>query len=137
MGADIIAYIVFDDNTPRDEEPFTNEPSMWSLAGDHGLAGCKDYRFIAAISGIRNETGKSPLIRLRGVPKSENPIIRELIGDPSVGWLTSSELSACLAHFGIEVNSLHSAVQNVLKVLEFLAAKYGDHRVRLIFSIED
>ena len=90
MAASILAFIQIDDNTPHGEPPFSCDASVWSLEWDIGLYGCKDYRFIAAISGIRSETGKLPMFALRGAPASNVPIIKELEDEPLVGWLTHS-----------------------------------------------
>ena len=61
MGADITAFIQIDDNTHRDEPPFTCHPSTWDLSHDIGLAGGKHYEFYAAISGVRNRSSREPL----------------------------------------------------------------------------
>jgi hypothetical protein len=137
MAANILAFIQFDDNTPRSQAPFSCDPRVWSLEWDLGLNGCKDYPFIAAISGVRNETGKSPLFPLRGAPCSRVARISELKGEPLTGWLTHSEILASLNHFGVSLNDLHSSVSNVLEAMQLLKAKYGDDRVRLVFSICD
>ncbi len=137
MAANILAFIQFDDNTPPEEPPFSCDPSVWSLEWDIGLYGCKDYRFIAAISGIRNESGKSPLFPLRGPPASNVPSIKELKNEPLVGWLTYSEILASLEHFGLSVSEVHPSVSNVLATMKLLKDKYGDERVRLVFCICD
>jgi hypothetical protein len=137
MAANLLAFIQFDDNTPRGEPPFSCEPSVWSLEWDLGLYGCKDYRFIAAISGVRNESEKAPLFPLRGPPSSSVPSIKELKDEPLVGWLTYPEILASLDHLDVSVNELHSSVLNVLGALKLLKDKYGDERVRLLFAIRD
>lgn len=137
MAANILAFIQFDDNTPRDEPPFSCEASAWSLEWDLRFYGCKDYRFIAAISGIRNESGKTPLIPLRGAPPSAVPGIKELKDEPLVGWLTHCEILACLNHLDVPIKDLHSSVVTVLGAMQILKERYGDERVRLVFSIRD
>lgn len=137
MAANIIAFIQFDDNTPRTDAPFSCDPSVWSMEWDLGLYGCKDYRFVAAISGVRNEGEKTSLFPLRGSPNSGVPGIKELKDEPLTGWLTHSEILASLDHLGISVNELHSSVLNVLGAMKLLKDKYGDNRVRLVFSIRD
>ena len=137
MAASILAFIQFDDNTPTGNPPFSCEASTWSLEWDLGLYGCKDYRFIAAISGVRNESGNPSLIPLRGAPTSSVRGIQELKGEPLVGWLTHSEILASLAHHAVPLKELHTSVLNVLATLESLKGKYGDDRVRLVFCVRD
>ena len=98
MAANILAFIQFDDNTPKGEPPFTNEPNVWSLEYDYTLWGCKDYRFIAAKSGLRNETARKPLIPLRGLARAGSPLFQKLVDEPFVGFLTYSEIIRCLEH---------------------------------------
>lgn len=66
MGAEILAFLLIDDNTAPDQPPFTNDPSTWDLSNDLGLGGSKDYAFFAAIGGIRNITGIEPLFPCAG-----------------------------------------------------------------------
>ena len=135
MAANLLAFIQFDDNTPDDRTPFTNEPNLWSLEWDYGLWGCKDYAFIGAISGVRSKDGKPPLIPLRGCPVSFRPPRRELQDEPFVGFLTHSEVVRCLQYHSIPSEALHPSVQNLMAVLVLLSKSYGDERVRLVFSI--
>ena len=138
MAANIIAFIQFDDNGPVEgQAPFTNEPSLWSLEWDYGLWGCKDYDFIGAISGIRNASGKAPLIALRGCPSGNSDVLMKLQDEPFVGYLSYSEIIRCLEHHDLSVDRLHRSIQMVLAVLSMLSQKYGDERVRLVFEIQD
>jgi hypothetical protein len=136
MGANIYAFIQFDDNTPQGETPFTNEPSLWNLEGDLGLWGCKDYDFIGAISGVRNQSGKNPLISLRGYPPGNSTALKDLGGEPFVGFLSYSEILKCLEYHSVLIDQLHRSVQNVLCALSMLSERYGDDRVRLVFRID-
>jgi hypothetical protein len=137
MAASILAFIQFDDNTPKGEHPFSCEPSTWSLEWDIGFYGCKDYRFIAAISGMRAERGKKPLIPLRGFPPTFGPGLELIKDEPLAGWLTHSEILSCLDHFDIAQSDLHDSVLNVLQAMKQLKEKYGNDRVRLVFAISD
>ena len=137
MAANILAFIQFDDNSPLGDPPFSCEGSVWSMEWDLGLWGCKDYHFIAAISGVRNEGEVAPLIPLRGAPKSAAPGILSLKDEPFVGWLTHSEILSCLNHFKIIVSALDQSVLNVLTAMKFLKDRYGDERVRFVFAIRD
>jgi hypothetical protein len=119
MGADITAFLQIDDNTPSDQAPFTNDPSTWDLSGDHGLFGCKDYCFFAAIAGISNSTGISPLFPPRGLPSNVNEhdpinVLREH-DDSAVGWLTLSEIDAALTHMSVDRTLVSPHVTRVLE----------------------
>ena len=61
VGTDIYAYLLIDDSTPEDQPPFAHDPSYWDLRNDLGLSGSHDYRFYAAIAGVRNDSGVEPL----------------------------------------------------------------------------
>jgi hypothetical protein len=139
MGADITAFIQIDDNTPQDEAPFTNHPSTWDLSHDSGLAAGKHYEFYAAISGVRNQSGREPLYACRGLPPSgcETPkSLKELEGDFNVGWLTLSEIHAALQHMGV-ADKLAPSVLLLLRTMACAEEMFGKDRVRLVFQICD
>jgi len=140
MSAAITAFIQIDDNTPKDAVPFTNDPSTWDLSHDIGLAAGKHYDFYAAISGVRNQSGRQPLYACRGLPPSgcEMPdSIKELAGDHNVGWLTLSEIHAALQHMGVVVDELNHSVLLVLRTMACAEELHGRDRVRLVFQICD
>jgi hypothetical protein len=140
MGADIKAFIQIDDNTPREEPPFTNHPSTWDLSHDIGLAAGKHYEFYAAISGVRNQSDRKPLYACRGLPSSgcDMPAsLKELAGDFNVGWLTLSEIRAALDHMSVAVDGLDASVVLVLRTMACAEEMYGKDRVRLVFQIYD
>ena len=137
MSANILGFIQFDDNSPIDQAAFTNDPSWWSFEGDDRLWGCKDYGFIAAISGIRNESGIPPFIALRGCPNNPPAALKEYHDDPFVGYLTRSEILNCLTHHHLSQEALHHSIQIVLAAMQILADRYGDERVRFVFAIID
>ena len=137
MSADITAFIQIDDNSLPDEPPFTSDPSTWDLSGDLGLSGCKDYKFYAAISGVRNESGIEPLFSCRGLPNKTSKQIRDKIYAPNVGWLTLAEINQALQHMGIALASLDLSVQMVLRTMYCAEELFGRDRVRLVFQISD
>jgi hypothetical protein len=93
MGTDIRAFLAIDDNTPADKPPFTNDPSCWDLSYDIGLSSGNHYEFYAAIAGVRNDTGKEPLIAPRGLRKYRMIApVEDLCDDFGVGWLTLGEI---------------------------------------------
>lgn len=102
MAADITTFLQIDDNTRPEDPPFTNDPSTWDLARDYGLSSGKHYEFYAAICGVRNWSGISPLFPCRGLPATG---LRDLhqhfaTDDPNVSWLTLSEIRQALQHMG-------------------------------------
>ena len=142
MGADIKAFIQIDDNTPSEQPPFTNDPSTWDLRGDIGLCGCKDYKFYAAISGIRNELGIEPLFARRNLPDTKNqfdPIhsLLDDIDDTFVSWLTLSEIREAIGHMQVYYDKLSKHVLRVLESMKTLERLHGRDRVRLVFAVHD
>ncbi len=142
MGADILAYLHIDDNSGSEQQPFTSAPSTWDLSGDVGLFGCKDYKFFAAISGIRNDSNCEPLIKPRGLPPTENqfdPInkLRDELDDSEVGWLTLSEIEAALEHMSVDRKLLSLHVSRVLECMSTLESLLGVDHVRLVFAVHD
>jgi hypothetical protein len=140
MGADIQAFIQIDDNTPLDEAPFTYHPSTWDLSHDIGLSAGKHYEFYAAISGVRNSSGRDPLYACRGLPTSgcEMPeSLKELAGEPNVGWLTLSEIHSALQYLGVVAGGLDRSVLLLLRTMSYAEEMYGKNRVRLVFQICD
>jgi hypothetical protein len=137
MGTSIDAFIQIDDNSPPDA-PFTNDPSTWDLRPDIGLCGCKDYAFYAAISGVRNQTGVTPLFPLRGLPptNSDTDPILDLTDSSAKSWLTLSELQQALEHMSVPYSALSEHVLAVLECMATLERIYGKDRVRLVFAIE-
>ncbi len=142
MGADITAFIQIDDNTPPEQPPFTYDPSTWDLRWDLGLCGCKDYRFYAAISGIRNDTPTQPLFDRRGLPSINNdhdPVLalQDELDDTYVSWLTLAEIRRALDHMKVGYDSLSKHVLRVLECMATLERLLGQDRVRLVFSVHD
>jgi hypothetical protein len=138
MGANIVAYIQFDDNSSKNALPFTNHPSTWDLSRDFKLAGERDYAFYAAICGVRDESGISPLFPCRGLPPNGWDKVQWFDSDDSnVSWLTLSEIHQALQHMKVEVKSLGVAVQLVLKTMQLGEDFYGRDRVRLVFCVLD
>jgi hypothetical protein len=136
MSRSVLAVIEFDDNTPPNEPAFTNEGSIWSLQEDWGLLGCKDYKFMGAISGIQDSTHKGPLIPLRGLPRNAAQSVKQLQDELITGWLTYNEIIASLEHHSVKVETLDPAVLRVLDVMRLLGAKLSEDRVRLVFAID-
>ncbi len=103
----------------------------------------KDYRFIGAISGWRNETGIPPLFPLRGLPENacSYTLFEMNVPDPTdppedcFGWLLASEVRAAIAHHGWTRDDLSFPVETLLNTLDFLESRLGPDRVRIVFEI--
>ena len=132
------AFIQIDDNTPKDEPPFTNDPSTWDLSEDWRLTE-KHYDFYAAIAGVRNRFGIEPLYPCRGLPSNVSERIQKEIPTkaPNVGWLTLAEIHQALAHMNISVEMLDKSVRLVLSTMQTAEEYYGPGRTRLVFRITD
>jgi hypothetical protein len=139
MGADITAFLQIDDNTRPDDPPFTNDPSTWDLSHDYGLGSGKHYEFYAAICGVRNQSGISPLFPCRGLPATGLRDLHQHIAadDPNVSWLTLSEIRQALQHMKIGVETLKRPVQLLLRTMQAAEDLYGPDRVRIVFEVSD
>lgn len=146
MGASIHAFIEYDhtllfypDNTAP---PFTTVPEVIDLTSFTLFRSGKDYRFFAAISGMRNHSEKAPLYALRGLPSPINwqtaQGLDELYGPdyPVQSWLTFTEIKTALAHMGLTADDLSLETNVVLEMMWYLTKQLGTDRVRLVFAIE-
>jgi hypothetical protein len=147
MGTSIEAYIEYDktllyDPTAGNVEPFSLVPEAIDLTTFTLFRSGKDYRFIGAISGIRNQTNKEPLYSLRGLP---SPISSEAarglneLFDPSfsgLGWLFLSEIEEAISHIGFTRHDLSLETNVVLEMMYYLKKELGLNRVRMVFGIE-
>jgi len=140
MGSDITAFIEIDDGEDshsREQPPFTYPPSVWDLTNDEGLTCGKHYEFYAAICGIRNKSGITPLFPCRGLPPNASKSIHGIEGDdPGVSWLTLSEIHRALKHMQVDIESLDNSVKLLLATMQIAADMYGDDRVRLVFYVD-
>ena len=128
-----MAYIVIDDNTPKDRPAFTNTPSVWSLENDLGLSGCKDYLFFAALGYRWSKEYPEPLIDLRGVCPADLPedVVYELQDEDFVGWITLEELLSLMERMGLHRASFSKSVTILLNVLQAISTTVGKDRVLL------
>ena len=139
MSADITAFILIDNDGSTDEPLFSNSTSTWDLSEDCRLCGCKDYKFYAAISGVRNKSGIESLFPCRGLPPNSSEKIRARIdaADPNVGWLTLTEIHSALEHMKVPIQSLSLSVRLVLRTMQTAEEIFGQGRTRLVFEISD
>ena len=142
MGCSFYPFIQID-------EP-TGGVSTWDLTGDD-VSGCKDYRFYAAIAGVRNEGNKKPLFSTRGLPdhgpwefalRDPRPATKGVLGHILIdslapGWLTLSEIEAAMKHMGLAEKDRSRGVQRILKAMRHLEQETGKDKVRLVFGFCD
>jgi hypothetical protein len=155
MGTEMTAFIEYD-RTPNRWREFYPDPNVelpppfadisgepFSLTEEGGIyTGSKDYLFFGAIAGVRNETGIPPLFRPRGLPPNLSPQVRrELnsrgeLADHNDSWLRLSEINAALDHQRVDRNLLSFETHTILAIMENLALRLGDDRVRLVFGFD-
>ncbi len=146
MGTSIDAYIEYDRTLWFDANavaiaPFSSVPEAIDLTGFTLFRSGKDYRFIGALSGIRNQTTQEPLYGMRGLP---SPISSEAAhgldqffdpGYPGLGWLTLREIEMALAHMGFTHEDLSLETNTILEMMAYLERQLGQDRVRLVFGV--
>ena len=150
MGSAIHAWIEFDDDAQyypeRAAEPPFSRPNENCISLDcfAGLDQAKDYRFFAAISGIRSrEDDPAPLFPMRGGPPlnasdETKRQISEIIGEnnPRLRWLSYTEIERALAHMGVHREGLELTTNLVLDLMHSIETRLGESRSRLIFYID-
>ena len=127
-----IVVMEIDDNTPAEESPFSNDPSMWSFAEDLNLA---TRTAAEAFQGLHGRICSSTF---RGYPPRTAPATQKLFGafaePPEVSWFTAAEL-------GTDRSWLPSTDTHVARTLRLLfttfdaaAGCFGADRVRLLYA---
>lgn len=150
MGSAIEAWIEYDDDARYHPEraaepPFSTYcdnciPLDWFIHFNNA----KDYRFFAAISGIRSQQGDpAPLFRLRGglppnVSEQTKRAVSEIIGEdnPYLSWLSYAEIEQALAHMDVSRENLPLTTNIVLDLMQSIEMRLGTGRSRLIFYID-
>lgn len=158
MGTEMTAFIEYDRTPhrwrefhpdPADEvpPPFSeSEGEVYSLTTGGGIfTGSKDYLFFRAIAGVRNGTGIPPLFPPRGLPPNLSFEVRRAVqefgppyqlGDHGDSWLRLSEINAALDHQRVDRKLLGFETNTILAIMENLAIRLGDDRVRLVFGFD-
>ena len=150
MGSRIDAWIEYDDDAQyhpeRVEEPpfFRPDDNCISLSGFRRFHAAKDYRFFAAVSGIRSrKDSPAPLFPMRGgLPPNASEQIRrevsEIIGEdnPSLSWLSYAEIEMALTHAKLSRDQLDLTTNLVLDLMQSIEWRLGTGRSRLIFYID-
>ncbi len=150
MGSAIESWIEYDDDAQyypeRAAEPPFSRPddNCIPLDGFTRFCRAKDYRFFAAISGIRSQQGDpAPLFPLRGglppnVSEKTKRAVSEIIGEdnPYLSWLSYAEIEQALAHMGILREDLPLTTNLVLDLMQSIEKRLGEGRSRLIFYID-
>ncbi len=150
MGITIDAWIEYDDDAQYHPERAGQPPC--SRADENGIPlGCftrfrraKDYRFFAAISGVRGqEDDPKPLFPMRGglppkVSSQTKRQVAEIIGEdnPRLSWLDYPEIERALAQMGVQREQLDLTTNLVLDLMQSIETRLGKGRSRLIFYID-
>lgn len=155
MGTELVAFIEYDESeldfglrsaqrSPATlPAPFTEGlVDTVSVTEKGGMyTGSKDYRFFAAIAGVRNDSGIEPLIRPRGLPQNPSVPLRlhveeyGRLGDYGNGWLTLAEIKAAMAHQQTDLGLISFETQTILFIMANLESRLVG-RVRLVFGFE-
>jgi hypothetical protein len=158
MGTEMVAFIEYD-RTPDRWREFHPDPKIplpspfseaqgepYSLTTRGGIfTGSKDYLFFGAIAGVRNQTDIPPLFPPRGLPTNLSPELRRavqefgpphMLGNHDDSWLRLSEINAALDQHRVDRNLLSFETHTILAVMENLAGRLGDDRVRLVFGFD-
>ena len=156
MGTEMTAFIEYD-RTPHRWREFYPDPAVplpppfaetqgepYSLTTGGGIfTGSKDYLFFGAIGGVRNETGTPPLFPPRGLPPNLSLEVRRAVREPGApdelgdhgdSWLRLSEINAAPDHQRVDRSLLGFETHTIMAVMESLATRLGDDRVRLVFG---
>ena len=150
MGSSIESWIEYDDDAQyypeRAAEPPFSRPhdNCIPLTDFVSFRSGKNYRFFAAISGIRSQPNDpAPLFPLRGgLPPNVSGYARHHVfsvaddTDPNLGWLSYAEIEQALAHMAISREKLALATNLVLDLMQSIENRLGEGRSRLIFYIE-
>ena len=150
MGSSIEAWIEYDNDAlyypERAAEPPFSRPhnNCIPLTDFVAFRSGNNYRFFAAISGIRSQQGDpAPLFPLRGgLPPNVSGYTRRHVfevaddTDPNWGWLSYAEIEQALAHMSIPQEKLGLSTNIVLDLMKSIEMRLGEGRSRLIFYIE-
>ena len=131
MGSSIDAWVEYDENPfyypERAKEPPFAYPfdGFLSLTENSCFRSGKDYRFFAAISGIRRQQDDpAPLFPLRGLPPNLSGYAKHAVSteaydldDPNFGWLTYPEIEQALAHLSLARDDLDLDTNIVLDLM--------------------
>ena len=149
MGTTMEAWIEYDDDArywpERAAEPPFSHPRDFCipLVDFIDFHQAKDYRFFAALSGIRSREGDpAPLFPMRGVlppnvsAQAERAVM-EMAGvpNPILGWLTYPEIEVALAHAKLSRDQLEFTTNLVLDFMQSIEKRLGEGHYRLIFLI--
>ena len=149
MGITIEAWIEYDDNALFDPERAAEPPFSQDVDGciplDYFIefCGAKDDRFLAAISGAKwREGDPDPLFSMRRcLPPNVTLYAKHQVlemtseGDPSLSWLTYSELERALSHMSVRREEMDISTNLVLDFMQCIERRLGEGRSRLIFYI--
>jgi hypothetical protein len=121
-----------DDNSPADQKPFTNDPSMWSFSNDFNLrtrTGAEVFRKLHAMVGSST---------FRGYPERPARATRELfdglVEPAEITWLTASELPVDRGWRPTGDSPVEQSLRMLFETFELAARRFGADRVRLVFA---
>jgi hypothetical protein len=121
-----------DDNTPVEESPFSNDPSVWSFEDDFNLA----TRTAAAL--FQELQSRICSSTFRGYPPRTAPATQRLFGEfaePSeISWFTAAELGTDRSWLPAAGSHVERTLRMLFETLDTAARYFGPDRVRFVYA---
>lgn len=143
MGTTFFPFIEFDDSRRSSPElpPFSHpEPEVLDLTDFVPLTHAKDYRFYAAIAGVRSSPDRPPRFKPRGLPPHCSSLVSRKVADffdpddPSIGWLFQDEIIVAMQAANLDEDALSPELAMLMDMLRSLERTLGFRRARLVFA---
>lgn len=136
MSRQLHLFILYDDNTPSEKPPFTNDCSTWDLRQDYNLSSGLDNWFIEDVLGCTSGSPRPECVARKGIPPVHHrSAVLEIADDEIVGWIGLAEIDRVLSGDDCRGRSVGSATSLLLSILRLLGDQFGADRVRVVFSV--
>ena len=125
------------------EFPDSERDKWWSV---HEIPYTRNYRFYAAIAGVRNYIEITPISEPKGMPYDASMMSDVTAKEDGAdghthSWLTYREIKEYdwLQDIGegMLIDNVHIHFKSLMNEMRFLAKHYGDERVRVVFWFDN
>ena len=125
------------------EYPDSENARWWSV---HEIPYTRNYRFYAAIAGVRNYIEITPISKPKGIPEDASMMSKveaEEMGRDghSHSWLTYKEIKEYdwLQDVGgsLLIDNVHTHFKSLMNEMRFLASTYGEEGARVVFWFDN
>ena len=125
------------------EYPDSENDKWWEV---HEIPYTRNYRFYAALAGVRNGVNIKPISEPKGMPVDASMMSRveaeEMEGDAHThSWLTYKEIKEYDwmqdIGDGLLIDNIHIHFKSLINEMRFLANHYGDEGVRVVFWFDN